>query len=50
VGGARLIKLLSGDLEGITGGRLLLENDMEKAAEAIASHISGKRSALGLPI
>ncbi len=49
VGGARLMKLLSEDLEGITGGKLLLENDMAKAAEAIASHISGKRSALGLP-
>jgi len=49
VGGARLMKLLSEDLEGITGGKLLLENDMTKAAEAIASHISKKRAALGLP-
>jgi carbon-monoxide dehydrogenase catalytic subunit len=49
VGGARLMKLLSQDLEGLTGGRLLLEEDMAKAAEAIASHISKKRSALRLP-
>ena len=49
VGGARLIKLLSEDLEGITGGKLLLEDDMAKAAEAISTHIQQKRSALGLP-
>ncbi len=49
VGGARLMKLLSQDLEGLTGGSLLLEEDMAKAAEAISSHISKKRSALGLP-
>lgn len=48
VGGERLMKLLSQDLEGITGGKLLIENDMAKAAEAIASHIANKRAALGL--
>lgn len=47
-GGARLIKLLSEDLKDITGGRLLLENDMVKAADAIESHIVAKRKALGL--
>lgn len=47
-GGARLMKLLSEDLKDITGGRLLLENDMQKAAEAIESHILEKRKALGL--
>ena len=49
VGGARLMKLLSEDLEGITGGKLYLEEDMEKAAEAISNHIQKKRTALGLP-
>ncbi|MBM5805751.1 MAG: anaerobic carbon-monoxide dehydrogenase catalytic subunit [Candidatus Verstraetearchaeota archaeon] len=48
VGGARLMKLLSEDLEGITGGKLLLENDMIKAADAIELHIQKKRRALGL--
>lgn len=48
VGGERLMKLLSEDLEGITGGKLLVENDMVKAADAIANHIAKKRAALGL--
>ncbi|MGQ9760203.1 MAG: hypothetical protein ACUVQ5_06540 [Candidatus Methanomethylicaceae archaeon] len=48
VGGARLMKLLIEDLEGITGGKLLLENDMFKAADAIESHILKKRKSLGL--
>lgn len=48
VGGQRLMKLLAEDLEGITGGRLLLENDMHKAAEAIEQHILKKRKSLGL--
>jgi carbon-monoxide dehydrogenase catalytic subunit len=47
-GGERLMKLLSEDLEGLTGGRLYLENDMAKAAEAIEGHIMKKRTALGL--
>jgi carbon-monoxide dehydrogenase catalytic subunit len=47
-GGARLMKLLSEDLEGITGGKLLLENDMVKAADAIEQHMQKKRKALGL--
>ncbi|MDI9644525.1 MAG: anaerobic carbon-monoxide dehydrogenase catalytic subunit [Candidatus Verstraetearchaeota archaeon] len=48
-GGTRLIKLLSRDLPGITGGSLLLEDDMAKAAESIAAHIESRRSSLGLP-
>jgi len=48
IGGTRLMKLLSEDLEGITGGKLLLENDMVKAADAIELHIQKKRKALGL--
>ena len=48
VGGARLMKLLSQDLAHVTGGSLLIEDDMIKAAEKIANHIEGKRSSLGL--
>jgi carbon-monoxide dehydrogenase catalytic subunit len=47
-GGVRLMKLLSEDLENITGGKLFLEDDMEKAAEAIESHIQKKRDVLRL--
>ena len=46
VGGARLIKFLSEDLESITGGRLLLEKDMGRAAEAISA--TSKRRGLRL--
>jgi len=42
------MKLLSQDLAHVTGGSLLIEDDMVKAAEKIAIHIEGKRSALGL--
>ncbi len=48
IGGTRLMKLLSEELENITGGKLFLEDDMEKAAEAIEAHIQNKRSVLGL--
>jgi carbon-monoxide dehydrogenase catalytic subunit len=47
-GGTKLMKLLSEDLENITGGKLYLEDDMVKAAEAIEAHIEKKRRALGL--
>jgi len=47
-GGIKLVKLLSEDLESITGGKLLLEDDMEKAADAIETHIMKKRKSLGL--
>jgi carbon-monoxide dehydrogenase catalytic subunit len=48
VGGERLMKLLGIDLEGLTGGKIYLENDMAKAAEAIEGHILKKRAALGI--
>jgi carbon-monoxide dehydrogenase catalytic subunit len=48
VGGLKLMKLLTEDLENITGGKLFLEDDMVKAAEAIENHILRKRKALGL--
>jgi len=47
-GGVKLMKLLSEDLEKITGGKLLLEDDMKKAADAIEAHIVEKRKSLGL--
>lgn len=48
-GGARFMKLLSEDLESITGGKLFLEDNMEAAANAIEAHILKKRKLLGLP-
>lgn len=47
-GAAKLMKLLTEDLVNITGGRLLLEDDMMKAADIIESHILDKRRALGI--
>ena len=47
-GGTKLIKMLSEDLEDITGGKLYLENDMVKAGNAIEGHILKKRLGLGL--
>ncbi len=50
VGGApRLVKLLTQDIEGLTGGKLAVETDMVEAAKGIEAHIMKKRSALGLP-
>ncbi len=50
VGGApRLVKLLTSDVEGLTGGKLAVETDMVAAANGIEAHIMKKRAALGLP-
>jgi carbon-monoxide dehydrogenase catalytic subunit len=35
-------------LENITGGKLFVEDDMVKAADAIENHILKKRKTLGL--
>ncbi len=48
-GAPRLVKLLTEDLEGITGGKIAVETDMVDAANGIEAHIMKKRSALGLP-
>ncbi len=49
VGGApRLVKLLTEDLEGITGGKIAVETDMVDAANGIEAHINKKRKALGI--
>lgn len=39
---------LTQGLEEVTGGRLLIEEDAVKAADAIEAHITGKRARLGL--
>ncbi len=49
-GAPRLVKLLTEDLEGITGGKIAVETDMVDAANGIEAHIMKKRSALGLPV
>jgi carbon-monoxide dehydrogenase catalytic subunit len=43
------VKLLTVDLEGITGGKIAVETDMVEAANGIEAHIMKKRAALGLP-
>ncbi|MFZ2411224.1 MAG: anaerobic carbon-monoxide dehydrogenase catalytic subunit [Candidatus Methanoperedens sp.] len=51
VGGApRLVKLLTEDIEGLTGGKLAVQTDMVEAANGIEAHINKKRKALGLPV
>lgn len=51
VGGApRLVKLLTQDVEGLTGGKLAVQTDMVEAANGIEAHINSKRKALGLPV
>lgn len=47
-GSPALVKLLTSDVEGLTGGRFLVERDPERSAAAIVDHINRKRQALGL--
>lgn len=47
-GAPRLVKLLTTDLRGITGGVLRLEPDAATAADGILGHIEAKRKGLGL--
>lgn len=49
-GAPRLVKLLTEDVEGLTGGKLAVETDMIMAANGIEEHIMKKRKALGLPV
>jgi carbon-monoxide dehydrogenase catalytic subunit len=49
-GAPRLVKLLTEDVEGLTGGKLAVETDMVMAANGIVEHIMKKRKALGLPV
>lgn len=47
-GGPELVKLLTKDLEGITGGKVALGDDPVEAAKGIEEHINKKRAKLGL--
>ncbi|SHF68524.1 carbon-monoxide dehydrogenase catalytic subunit [Desulfofundulus australicus DSM 11792] len=47
-GGPDLVKLMTEDLEGITGGKVALGDDPVQAANGIEEHINKKRAALGI--
>ncbi len=47
-GGPELAKLLTEDLEGLTGGKVALGDDPAEVAEAIEAHINKKRAELGI--
>ncbi|WP_408956370.1 anaerobic carbon-monoxide dehydrogenase catalytic subunit [Natroniella sp. ANB-PHB2] len=47
-GGPKLVKLLTEDLEELTGGKVALGNDPKEAADGIEAHIMKKREELGL--
>ena len=47
-GAPKLVKLLTEDVEGLTGGKVALGDDPVEAAKAIEDHIISKRKKLGL--
>jgi len=47
-GGPELVKLLTEDLEGLTGGKVALADTPESTADGIEAHIMKKRAALGI--
>lgn len=47
-GGELVSRILTEDIESLTGGKVLLEEDPVMAAQLIAEHIDRKRSALGI--
>ncbi len=47
-GAPRLVKLLTEDVESLTGGKVALGDDPVEVAEKIESHIMKKRKGLGL--
>ncbi len=47
-GAPNLVKLLTEDVENLTGGKVALGDDPRKAAEDIEKHILGKRKDMGL--
>jgi len=47
-GAPKLVKLLTEDCQGVTGGLLNVETDAVKAVDAIMAHIEGKRKKLGI--
>jgi len=46
-GAPRLVKLLTEDVEGLTGGKVALGDDPVQAAKDIESHIMKKRQIIG---
>jgi len=48
LGGPLVAKVLTNDVEGLTGGKFFVETDPHKAAEGILAHIRLKRKALGI--
>jgi carbon-monoxide dehydrogenase catalytic subunit len=48
LGGPLVAKVLTSDIEGITGGKFYVETDPHKAAQGILEHINNKRKALGI--
>lgn len=47
-GGPDLVRFLTEDLEGLTGGKVALSDDPVEAADGIERHIDKKRAALGI--
>ncbi|KAF1086653.1 Carbon monoxide dehydrogenase [Sporotomaculum syntrophicum] len=47
-GGPELVKLLTEDLEGLTGGKIALADTPESAVDGIEAHIIKKRAVLGI--
>ncbi|MEL7566313.1 MAG: anaerobic carbon-monoxide dehydrogenase catalytic subunit [Dehalobacterium sp.] len=47
-GAPNLVKLLTEDLEGLTGGKVALGDDPKEVADGIEAHINKKRKGLGL--
>ncbi len=47
-GAPQLVKLLTEDVEGLTGGKVALGDDPKEVADAIEAHIISKRKGLGL--
>ncbi len=47
-GAPNLVKLLTQDLPGVTGGKLAVETDPVEAVAAMLAHIDAKRAALGI--
>jgi len=47
-GAPNLVKLVTEDLPGVTGGKLALESDPVEAVAAMLAWIDGKRAALGI--
>jgi len=48
LGSQEVTRILTGDLQDLTGARVLVEGDINKAAEILAEEIENKRKGLGL--